>query len=192
MRAPQADLTDSPGSEVPTAGPETPLLPPRPNLGPEPWPEPSWVGPATMAIATLAATLVLGVIVARLRSHRRGRRASPPGARASTTLNRASDAGLSAADRLLLRAEAVREALVLAFGPSWAARTTEEIAAAPELIDRLDPDRAARTVALLAEADRAKFAGLDVGDDPGNGEGDWVSEVVADLTAGASSGRTGK
>lgn len=45
-----------------------------------------------------------------------------------------------------------------AFGAAWLAKTTEEIANDPVLVDRIGPEPAAQLIAFLAEADRAKFA----------------------------------
>ena len=179
---------EPPGSEAATA----PLLPPRPIPEPEPWPEPSGFG------TILGFGLFIGLVAVLLLSHWwwRRRRRRQPGATVDDgpTIPDNLDA-LSPRDRLVARAETLREALVGAFGPSWAARTTEEIAEAAEPADRLGPDRARGLVALLAAADRAKFAGSDdqsatgpdsIGDDA------WVALVVADLADGARSSSNGR
>jgi hypothetical protein len=79
----------------------------------------------------------------------------------------------------------VRQALVARFGPSWGAKTTEEIAAEPGLADRLGPERAEGLVRFLREADRAKFAGETAATFQGPEWNDWVSAFVAE--AGATS-----
>lgn len=168
----------------PAEPPGTPLLPPRPNLGPEPWSDPPGPGPLELGAAVALAVGVAAAAVVLIQARRRWR--SEAGARPgpSAILEAAEAEGLTDADRLLRRAEALREALISAFGPSWAARTTEEVAAAPVLAERLGPEGAARVVALLGAADRAKFAGI-ADDQGGPEESSWLGEAIASLSAPA-------
>ena len=163
----------------------TPLLPPRPIPDPEPWPEPSGIGP----ILGLGLLIGLGAVLLLSRWWWRRRRRSGTTGDIGPTIPDDLDA-MSPSDRLVARAETLREALVAAFGPSWAARTTEEIAEAFEPADRLGPDRARGLVALLASADRAKFAGsVDpsaIVPDPGADDA-WVAEVALELRQGPRS-----
>jgi hypothetical protein len=98
-------------------------------------------------------------------------------------------------DQLIARSRDVRGSLAARFGPSWRARTTEEIAADPVLAKQLGSDRAARLVAFLREADRAKFA---VEADPGPSEPlvdfAWLDDLLSTLRAeaGARSRINGK
>ncbi|QDV36117.1 hypothetical protein ElP_40300 [Tautonia plasticadhaerens] len=194
-----------PGGPTPGPADPLPLLPPRPNLGPEPWRDLDGADPWAISAAVLLLASV-AVIGARVIARRRGRAASVP---APAPGPAGPSAPGSRADRLVARAEAIREAIIAHLGPSWAARTTEEIADSPELASRIGPDRAARVVALLAEADRAKFAGEvppGLGDQGGDdAEADrWAAEVVRALArpaprpspapapAGASSTSSGR
>jgi hypothetical protein len=96
-------------------------------------------------------------------------------------------------------AVAVREALVARFGPSWRAKTTEEIAEDHALAFALGVEDADRLLAFLGEADRAKFA-AESGESwvpESYAMGDWESWVATFIAppapeAGTSSKRTGK
>jgi hypothetical protein len=61
-------------------------------------------------------------------------------------------------EQWIIWSRVVRGALAERFGPAWGAKTTEEIAAEPALVDLLGPERAGTLVRALGEADRAKFA----------------------------------
>ncbi len=84
----------------------------------------------------------------------------------------------------------VRDTLVAGFGPSWAAKTTEEIAAEPDLTERLGPERAEQLVRFLRQADRVRFAGESEAAPYGLEWGDWVEAFVAE--AGAMSRTRGR
>ncbi|MEW4569749.1 hypothetical protein AB1L88_17945 [Tautonia sp. JC769] len=152
--------------------PAEPIVPPRPNLGPEPWPDPAPGGEwAPVALALLIGLLAAGLGLGfRSRSRRRARRRAggPGGDRGPSS----RQSGSSPEDRRIRRAEVLRDALVNAFGPSWNAKTTEEIGADPALPARLGPEASARAVAILAEADRAKFAGPSAGPPADGGDED--------------------
>jgi hypothetical protein len=165
-----------------TAAATAHVLPPRPNPGPEPWAEPR-SGTATALSLTLAV-LALGIAAGWLRRRRARRRRAPrPGASRPPAASETPMAG---------RAARVREALMARFGPSWGAKTTEEIAAEPGLADRLGPLRAEQLVRFLLAADRAKFAGdPDADADAHSGPWDvWVDDFVAE--AGAMSRTRGR
>lgn len=81
-------------------------------------------------------------------------------------------------------AEAVRAALAARLGPSWTARTTEEIAGAPEVGAAFGPEHAAVLGRFLRDADRAKFAAA-----PDQGA-DWVGWVTAFVAADGATSRT--
>ncbi len=91
----------------------------------------------------------------------------------------------------------VRSALAARFGPSWIARTTEEIAADPALAGTFGDDTARRVVRFLSEADRAKFddrEGLQPPEPAPEGADrfDWLGDFVIAASAGASSTINGK
>jgi len=121
-----------------------PIVLPRPNLGPEPWPDtPVW--PWITAAAVLVSLVVLIIKRRRKRSQSKAAAAVPPEVTAMST----EPSPLT--DR-------VRGALIRAFGPSWRARTTEEVAASPALTERFGTEVAAQVVAYLRACDRAKFS----------------------------------
>lgn len=148
------------------------LIPPRPIPDPLPWPGFSF-GTTGLVLGTAALALFLIGLVVLFRS-RRGRRPTeipsfgpppaPPGG-------------------LVERAERIRSALVHRFGASWAARTTEEIAGSPPLIDLFGPDRTAELVEYLRLADQAKFApaGEPPTPDPAVYGDPWLSDSLARL-----------
>mgnify|MGYP000017528707 CR=1 FL=1 len=172
------NLTDDPSTitHAPFAGrsprgERADRLLPRPNPGPEPPPSP----PALIAALTL---LLAGLAIAagawwsfrRRRVARiEGHRSPPPTPPPMPALS-----------------ELARDALAARLGPAWAARTTEELAAAPELAEAFGDD-AAQLVRFFAEADRAKFAAAP---DQGAAWAGWVAGFVA--AAGASSTISGR
>lgn len=88
----------------------------------------------------------------------------------------------------------VRDTLVTQFGAPWAAKTTEELAEAPELPEALGREQAERLIEFLRAADRAKFALAPEAADQGEAWRDWVVEFVtsASTAAGATSRITGR
>ncbi|CAN5913121.1 hypothetical protein BH23PLA1_BH23PLA1_13370 [soil metagenome] len=170
---------------------EGPILPPRPNPGPEPWSDSGPISEALffgLGLALLSALIVLALRGWRRRRSRRrglGRLASRP-----------DGSALSARDQMIVFSEVVRSTLEDRFGPSWRARTTEEIAGAPELAERLGPERAEQLARFLMEADRAKFAAEAEADHHPEPWADWVNAFLADpdprQADGASSTITGK
>lgn len=143
---------------IPTPARAARELPPRPNLGPEPWPE-SDRGFWPLIVAGLLGMLVIATAVfirARRRKRRQGRPAPVPGPAPMEP-----EAPATPRDRLVRAADVIRAALVQRHGPAWAAKTTEEIAAEPAMADWLGPERAAAVNRLLAQADLAKFAARD-------------------------------
>lgn len=164
-------------------GPMAPLLPPRPNLGPEPWRSPS--GPGVEWLALIVVLLIIAAVgLALWRKARRDR-----SGRAGSISDRGAsrDVG-SLGDRRVSRAETLRDALIAAFGPSWGAKTTEEIAEEPELASRIGPERVGEVVALLTEADRAKFSGGSIEGDP-PGDDDWLDASLRTLVEALKSSK---
>lgn len=118
------------------------LVPPRPNLGPEPLPGP-W--PWASVGGAVGIAIVVGLWAwLSLRRRKPIEREADTEARPPTLLSRAADLRATLAER---------------FGPGWIARTTEEVLGDEMLAERLGPERHARLEDLLRAADRAKFAG---------------------------------
>ena len=151
--------------------PPSPVVLPRPNLGPEPWPDtPLW--PWVVAAGLLIPLTVW--IVRRLQKRRHARKA---------------DAAMPALENGVATAPApeltdrVRSALVRAFGPNWRARTTEEVAASPDLAARFGEEVAGRVVDYLRAVDRAKFS-----DDPAGPPDEldwWAARFAEEVEVGA-------
>jgi len=125
------------------------LVPPRPNLGPEPWSEERVSPWPLLGIGLVLAALLAGAIWL-IRRRRRRRRAVPPPQ--PVTLLDTPDA------QLLSLAVQARETLATRFGPSLRARTTEEISSDSAVKEALGDDHFASLIRLLATADRWKFA----------------------------------
>jgi hypothetical protein len=125
------------------------LVPPRPNLGPEPWREapvdfPAWA--AGLALLALAIMTLLWTI-----RRRRGRQARSDAIPVLVVPDDVPGA------RLLNLSRRAREAMAKKFGPTIWARTTEEIATDPSLGEQLGP-HLNPLLGLLRLADHRKFA----------------------------------
>jgi hypothetical protein len=124
------------------------FVPPRPNLGPEPFVErPNYTA------AIVAGVFVFTAIVAwRIRrwKTRRAKIAPPDGTVVATPE--------TPRDQMIALSTTLRARLASRFGPGWLAKTTEEIAADPALSQLLAPEQLERLGILLREADHAKFA----------------------------------
>jgi hypothetical protein len=119
-----------------------------------PWSEESpGVSPGLILIGALLVVLVLGIAIvsARRRRHRQPTAPAPP--------EPADLADLDPPSRHLAAAEILRAALASRHGPTYRARTTEEILADPSLLALLGPDRLPLLGSILSSADRLKFAG---------------------------------
>jgi hypothetical protein len=161
----------------------TKLVPPRPNLGPEPIAETrSFSWPLGVALALVAALFTAWVWTKR-RSRKAGSGKVPSSPIDDTT---------SDTTGIVALAESARAALVARFGADWRARTTEEVADDAGLAESIGPEAVGQLVALLREADRVKFAG--VASPPQRSDVEawalWVASFVA--AAGASSTTRGK
>ena len=128
------------------------IVPPRPNLGPEPWVDPpGWARRSGPWLAT--SGLLIALAWWRLERRRR-LRALRPMLDGSEEVPPPPDR--TPRRRMIDASGAVRLALIEAFGPGFGSKTTEEIAADPGLQGRADIEE---LVAFLRLADRAKFAG---------------------------------
>lgn len=161
-----------------------PILPPRPNPGPEPWPlaeRPS----AWWLLAFVVVCLLLAWLYLRRKKH------APFGAPVAVASENAPAA--TGCERLIGLVEHVRETMARQLGPSWYAMTTEEIAAALRGMDGIEPNLTDRTRACLALADRAKFAGGEITDDHLAEVESWVADFLVFLdSAGARSSHIGR
>jgi hypothetical protein len=170
------------------------LIPPRPNLGPEPLPRRLSTVELTLVVAAVLLGL-LGLLRGLSRLRRRGR---PRGAQADR-LALPEGPFVTRREQMAAWSGAVREAMALRFGTQWRARTTEEIEADAALAEALGPEHAERLVRFLAASDRAKFddrEGLQspLPDDSPGLELDWLGGFVASSlpAAGARSRIKGK
>jgi hypothetical protein len=125
------------------------LVPPRPNLGPEPWP----TGPPLGAMFVTAA-VGLALMIALLFARRLGKRRPGPREGGVPTL----PAEVNPRDQMVALSAAIRQALTEKLGTAWRAKTTEEVAIDPlleNLLGREDLDELSR---FLDRVDRLKFA----------------------------------
>ena len=129
------------------------LVPPRPNLGPEPWTEAQPITEILLVLGLMAALLLAGLGLLwhrrrRARRDRRGRLAGGVG----------PDSEPAPRDRLVALAESVREALTVQFGAPSRAKTTEEWAADERLVQLLGEPDFQELIRFLDQIDRVKFA----------------------------------
>ncbi len=143
------------------------LIPPRPNLGPEPC---SASGNRSGAPGWLALAVVLVGLGLWLRSRFRRRSAS----RELKIVEDSTPADPSPRQRLIVQSDQIREALVRAFGSAWRSKTTEEIGEDDALLQKLEPAEFDRLIDFLRLADRAKFA-----DSEPEAVEDWESWTTA-------------
>jgi hypothetical protein len=129
------------------------LVPPRPNLGPEPWTEPQGLARSPFSIAAGLGTLVVVLLVTWLLRRRRLRHARQ--APRTSTLEPSDD---SPHGRIVRLAADVRQVLSAQLGPTMRARTTEELAADPLVQERLGAEQFELLIQLLSRADLWKFA----------------------------------
>ncbi len=129
------------------------LVPPKPNLGPEPWRDVrphSWLLLAAIVVAIAVVTLLLGSTWRRRRAALRARQA-----RAVTT---AMAAEPTPRDRLVGLSESIRDALTVPFGTSGRAKTTEELATDERLAGLLGDEDFRELIHFLDRIDVLKFA----------------------------------
>ena len=162
-----------------------PIVPPRPNLGPEPLVETvSVVGPVLAACAGVAIAALATWRLLQLR--RRPRLRAIVAVHHRDVLEPVPPAPRPA---VVEWAELVRNALVARFGSPWVAKTTEEIATSSEIAGWLDQDQREQLVQFLHEADRIKFASEPAMSDYDERWGAWVTAFIAAAVpaAGATS-----
>jgi hypothetical protein len=132
--------------------PATPrgLVPPRPNLGPEPW-----VDDASFSSGVIAAGILASLLIAwgiwRIVRRRRGR--SVRSVRAPRRQPDHSPRG-----QVVALSDSVREALIGQFGTAWRAKTTEELSADDKLEGALGREPLQELIRFLDQVDHIKFA----------------------------------
>ncbi len=126
------------------------LVPPRPNLGPEPWSERP-VSSSWLALVAIAAFLLMGYPAWRL--IRRRRKKIPTRPRSAPPWPTDTPRG-----QLVAQSYSLRDALAHHFGLTWRAKTIEELALEPRLAAVLDADELSDMIRFLDEVDRLKFA----------------------------------
>jgi hypothetical protein len=125
------------------------LVPPRPNLGPEPWPAGP---PVTAIIVAIAAGLLIIAVLILARRARKGRRVSAgDGAPARP-------AEVNARDQMVALSASIRQALTDKLGTGWRAKTTEEVAIDPDLQNLLGREHLDLLSRFLDRVDHLKFA----------------------------------
>ncbi len=127
------------------------LVPPRPNLGPEAWPE------ARNSARWFLPCVALAVLILAFGFWNRRKRRSRLSDRSASS-DQPGDRVPSERERLITASDRVRQALLDAFGPAWRSKTTEEIGRDPQIVDWLDSSDFDRLMSFLNLADRAKFA----------------------------------
>ena len=131
------------------------LVPPRPNLGPEPLPEPA-AGMSMMVY--LAPAVVLAALAGWRYARRRRNSTKASEIRPESIVGSANDATVSPGARLLALADRARAGLFTRFGEPWRAKTTEEIAMDSRFSATFDTNSAAMFLDLLRLADVEKFS----------------------------------
>jgi hypothetical protein len=127
------------------------LVPPRPNLGPEPWREPD----ATSRLLLGLGIAVVALVLAAWAWRRRIRRA----ARVRGGLSAAPTAAdPTPRDRLVGLSETIRDALTAQFGVSCRAKTTPELSADVRLAELLGAEGFEELMQFLDRIDLLKFA----------------------------------
>lgn len=147
------------------------ILPPRPNLGPEPWDDRSFTDLFIIIAFVLFVINALLFIYKLLMDIRGSARSN----RSSSTENPANDDPKAV---WVAWSNRVRAALDREFGAGHSARTTEEIEGDSAIKTGMNADRRDRLIAFLRAADQAKFGGESIALDPETRSiwDDWVQE----------------
>jgi hypothetical protein len=125
------------------------LVPPRPNLGPEPWPGTLPLSRVWLAIPGLVLAVAAWLL---WRTFRRRYARSLEGPATPDALD------VTPRGRLVALSTSAKSALATRFGPAWRAKTTEELAVEPVLGELLGPDKLQELIEFLDRIDRLKFA----------------------------------
>ncbi len=126
------------------------LVPPRPNLGPEPWSDPPPIALFLCVAGALACLLLIWLVRGRLRRVR--------ARRAGLAVSSQGPPDTTPRGRLVALSHSMRDVLANQFGSAWRAKTTEELSAEPQLAERLGPDQLQELIRFLDQVDQLKFA----------------------------------
>ena len=126
------------------------LVPPCPNLGPEPWYEAQPV-PGVLLVLLMPGCVLLGWFF--WRRLRRGRTRLKRGDRAPEDRPDATPR-----ERLVALSNSIREAMTVQYGTTWRAKTTEELSADGLLVQAVGPEGFKELIRFLDQVDHIKFA----------------------------------
>jgi membrane protein implicated in regulation of membrane protease activity len=125
------------------------LVPPRPNLGPEPWTTSPPLNPNWLLLAIPTAVVFVWAFWKFLRRSLAGPRQD----RAAP-----DEPDVTPRGRLVALSMSTKNALAARFGATWRAKTTEELATEPTLAEVLGPEPLRELIEFLDRIDRLKFA----------------------------------
>ena len=126
------------------------LVPPRPNLGPEPWSDPLPFALFLWVAGALACLFLTWLLRRRLRHMgvgRTGQLVSNLGPRDTTPRG-----------RLVALSHSMRDVLTNQFGTTWRAKTTEELSVEPRLAAVLGHVQLLELIRFFDQVDQLKFA----------------------------------
>lgn len=128
----------------------TRLVPPRPNLGPEPWAGSVQLVPLIALIGGLV--FLFGCALFLRRALRRPKRST------GGSLPAADPGEVSPRDELLTLSASIRNALTQELGTAWRAKTTEEVSADARLEELIGAEHLQELGRFLDYVDHLKFA----------------------------------
>lgn len=162
------------------------IVPPRPNLGPEPWDDRSSTDLFVIIAFALFIINVLLFFYKLLMELRTSARSKSSSLTASPANDDPQAVWVAWSNR-------VRAALDREFGAGHSARTTEEIEDDSAIKTGMNADRRDRLIAFLRAADHAKFGGESIALDPETRLkwDDWVQEFCR-TGESSSNGKTSK
>jgi hypothetical protein len=152
------------------------LIPPRPNLGPEPWTKAPALDPLWLLTIIPVAGLVIWALGKRLR-----RGFSRAGKKSATSLQ----PDTTPRGRLVALSMSTKNALAARFGSNWRAKTTQELAIEPMLAELLGSETLGELITFLDRIDRLKFASeqsVQIGQPLEVELADWSPRIAALIT----------
>jgi hypothetical protein len=127
------------------------LVPPRPNLGPEPWSEAQPIPEVLLGLLLILGCVLLGGFFWRWLRH--GRTRSKRGELAPEDRPDATPR-----ERLVALSNSIREAMTVQYGTTWRAKTTEELSENTQLVQAVGPEGFEELIRFLDQVDHIKFA----------------------------------